>query len=192
MLKLCLVVALLSIFCKEASSSDYHLPLKCANDSCSECYSTLVRELLQDEKNYVALQKTFFPPSSTSPVFLEVFYQYGNDTGCKDDDAANNYPCTYFWSSAVYFFFHPVRVFQFTSLLFSDPSLRYGNVVLYLPEECRSANESLILLTQRVSQSRQCVWLRNYFKAMYMHQLDFYSLYAAKIVCNAPGNNPSN
>ena len=147
------MIALLSIICKEASSSDYRVPLKCANDSCSECYSTLVKELLQDERNYLMLQKTFFPPSSTSPVFVTVSYQYDNDTSCKDEDD-NDYPCTYFWSSAVYFFFHPVRVFQFTSLLFSNPSLRYTEIVLYLPEECRSAkNDSMILLTQRVSQS---------------------------------------
>ena len=37
----------------------------------------------------------------------------------------------FFWSSAVYFFFHPVRIFQFTSLLFSDPSLRYNETCTY-------------------------------------------------------------
>ena len=149
MLWLYLVIALLSTS-KTASSL---VPLKCVNDSCSECYSTLVRELLQDERNYLTLQNAFFPPTSTTPVFVTVSYQYGNDTSCRYD-GDNNYPCTYFWSSDVYFFFHPVRVIQFTSLLFSDPSLQYDSIVLFLPEECRSAkNSSMILLTQRVSQS---------------------------------------
>ena len=138
MRQLCLIIVFFSIFWKEANCDyPYHVPIKCANviDSCSESYSTLVMELLQNERNYLSLQKTFFPPSSASPVFLEVFYQYGNDTDCEGDDY-NDFPCTYFWSS-VYFFFVPVRVFQYTSLLFSNPSLRYGNVTLYLPEECR-------------------------------------------------------
>lgn len=112
--------------------------------SCITCYKALVTELLKDERNYYTMQTTFFPPISTTPVFVLVTYQFGNDTAI------------FFWSSAVYFFFYPVRIFQFTSLLFSDPSLCYSEIVLYLPEKCNDDLDNdtfsnyMLLLTQRV------------------------------------------
>ena len=112
--------------------------------NCSSCYRLLVTELLKDDRNFFAMQTTFFPPDDSSPVFVEVTYKYSN--------LNESYNRDFFWTSAVYFFFHPVKIFQFTSLLFSDPSLRYGTIDLYLPEECYDAsNDSMVLLTQRVS-----------------------------------------
>ena len=114
----------------------------CKND-CITCYKGLVKELLKDDRNFYNLQRTFFPPNSVSPVFVTITYQYDNDT--FDDKI-------FFWSSAIYFIFHPVRVFQFTSLLFSDPALRYDETVLFLPSKCYGTNDKhMILLTQRVS-----------------------------------------
>ena len=118
------------------------LQIDCGNDNCSTCYKTLVTKLLENDKNFFTLQNTFFPPNDPSPVFVEVTYQYSD----------MNETQTFFWSSSVYFFFHPVRIFQFTSLLFSDPSLRYSTAELYLPGECINAdNKNMMLLTQRVS-----------------------------------------
>ena len=111
------------------------------SDTCNSSYKSLAKALLDDDRNFYTLQSTFFPPISTSPVFVTITYVY-NDS--------NN--TTFFWSSAVYFFFHPVRIFQFTSLLFSDPSLRYNEITLFLPEDCYDASDDfMLLLTQRVS-----------------------------------------
>ena len=116
-----------------------------AIESESDCttYKALATELLKNDKNLYELQTTFFPPNSNGPVFVVVTY-------CYDSDTVNS--TTFFWSSAAYFFFHPVRIFQFTSLLFSDPSLRYDEVVLNLPANCSGADaDHMTLLTQRVS-----------------------------------------
>ena len=113
-------------------------------DACSTSYTSLAKALLDDDRNFYTMQSTFFPPISTSPVFVAVTYVY------NDSDNNNK---TFFWSSAVYFFFHPVRIFQFTSLLFSDPSLRYNETTLFLPEDCHGASDDfMLLLTQRVSK----------------------------------------
>ena len=110
---------------------------------CSTSYKSLAKALLEDDRNFYTMQSTFFPPISTKPVFVTVTYEYSSSI-------KNNR--TFFWSSAVYFFFNPVRVFQFTSLLFSDPSLRYNEITLFLPGGCHSASdEFMLLLTQRVS-----------------------------------------
>ena len=113
------------------------------SDTCSSSYKSLAATLVNDDWNFYNLQATFFPPISTKPVFIAITYVY---------NTSSREPKVFFWSSAVYFFFHPVRIFQFTSLLFSDPSLRYNETTLYLPEECYNAsNNFMLLLTQRVS-----------------------------------------
>ena len=40
------------------------------------------------------------------------------------------------------FYFYPLKIFQYTSLLFSDPSLRESNVTLHLPVECNRAGDN--------------------------------------------------
>ena len=111
--------------------------------NCTTSFKALATKLLENDENFYKLQMTFFPPNSNSPVFVTVTYQYDNAYSCNK---------TFFWSSAIYYFFHPVRIFQFTSLLFSDPSLRYDEVVLNLPANCSGTSDDyMILLTQRVS-----------------------------------------
>ena len=117
-----------------------------------DIYKSLATDLLKDDKNFYNLQKAFFPPNYGSPVFVAVKYRYFDD---DNDTLITNSTSntTYFWSSSVYFFFHPVRVLQFSSLLLSDPSLRYGEVNLFLPAQYFNAhNDCMVLLTQRVSQ----------------------------------------
>ena len=107
-------------------------------------YKDFATELLNDKTNFYNLQYVFFPPNTVSPVFVTVTY--------KHDDNANN-SIVYYWSSTAYFFFHPVEIFQFTSLFFSDPSLRTGDISLTLPAKCANAGSipmCMVLLTQRV------------------------------------------
>ena len=111
-------------------------------------YKALATELLEDDRNFYNLQSVFFSPNSGSPVFVTVTYHY------EDNNATMSCSSTsiFFWSSAIYFFFHPVRIFQFTSLLFSDPALRFDKVDLYLSSNYSSVDsECMILLTQRVN-----------------------------------------
>lgn len=120
---------------------------------CTKCYRSLVRELLKNATNYFNMQMIFFPPNGTSPDFVIVTYNYGTDsedTGLATSSQTDSE--VWFWSSAVYYFFHPIKIFQFTSLGFSDPLLDQSTLMLYLPAECANISEAFKrLLTQRVS-----------------------------------------
>jgi hypothetical protein len=117
-----------------------------------DIYRSLATDLLKDDRNFYNLQNIFFPPNDGSPVFVAVKYRYF-EIEDDNDTMSITFNTTYFWSSSVYFFFHPVRVLQFSSLLLSDPSLRYGEINLFLPEHYFGAhNDCMVLLTQRVSQ----------------------------------------
>ena len=129
--------------------------IECVNETCTQCYKTLATELLKNADNYIALQNTFFPPDNSGPDFVIVTYLY-KDGNTTESNAVQNYLTSHvwFWASSAYFFYHPLRVFQFTSLGFSDPSLRQSNVTLHLPASCYhqegNTNSYMKLLTQRV------------------------------------------
>ena len=125
------------------------IDIKCENDTCTKCYKTLATELVQNADNYIALQNTFFPPDNNGPDFVIVTYNYTYNLSEPATQMLTNQ--IWFWSSSAYFFYHPLRVFQCTSLGFSDPSLRQRNVTLYLPATCYE-NNNMKLLTQRVCE----------------------------------------
>ena len=116
---------------------------------CSLCYEALVINLLKNSTNFFNLQTAFFPSNNTMPDFVIVTYHYDSETNVSSPEVNKT---VWFWSSAVYFFYHPIRIFQFTSLVFSDPLLQQSNLELYLPAECSKASDAYMkLLTQRVS-----------------------------------------
>ncbi len=112
-------------------------------NDCSKCYSLLVANVTDDDRNQFNLQYAFFPPNYTSPVFVTVYYRYDNDPGSEQ---------VWFWSTSTFYLFHPLHVFQFTSLFFSDVELDTAELYLTLHPDCQNATEdSMKLLTQRVS-----------------------------------------
>ena len=131
-------------------TSDEHPLIECdKGDSCKQCYKSLVVEVLSRDSNVYNLQQAFFAPNGSVPVFVTVRYHYVNESNhVMNPDS----PVVYFWSSAIYFFFHPVKIFQFTSLLFSDPALQTESLDLQLNASCNGTSEEyMTLLTQRVS-----------------------------------------
>lgn len=117
-----------------------------ANESesggCDQCYQTLASSLLNTKDNKYHLRKTFFPPDTISPDFVTVTYQFDNTSVPNQ---------TWYWSAGVFYFYQPLRVFQFTSLLFGPPDIPRRNVTLSLPAECENAPEDFMqLLTQTV------------------------------------------
>ena len=122
-------------------------PTDVAEADCTKCYKSLVTELLKNSDNYFNLQMTFFTPNGTSTDFVIVRYNYSeNGTSTPKDSIV------WFWSSAVYFFFHPIPIFRFTSFMFSDPLLQESKLTLHLPASCIDAsNNYMRLLTQSVS-----------------------------------------
>ena len=119
--------------CEEINGSD-----------CSTCYLLLVSEAIKGNENHYNIQKTFFPPNKSSPSFVTVRYLFSGSNGTN----------VWFWSAAFFYIFHPLHVFQFTSLFFSDINLHSSEVNLTLPLNCSEAsNDYFRLLTQRVSTS---------------------------------------
>ena len=143
----CLLLTYALLFSGQAVNSN---EIKCdQGNSCTLCYKSLVDEVLSRDTNVYNLQQTFFSPNGSVPVFVIVRYYYLDESNVVIN---TDKPVVFFWSSAIYFFFHPVNIFQFTSLLFSDPALRNATLCLYLNASCNGAqNEHMILLTQRVS-----------------------------------------
>lgn len=142
-----LLLAVICNFCKTTAYGE--IDIKCDNDTstCIKCYKILATYLLQNGDNYIALQNTFFPPDNNGPDFVIVTYNYLSEA----EPQMQMTDQVWFWSSSAYFFYHPLRVFQCTSLGFSDPSLKQRNITLYLPATCYG-NNNMKLLTQRVCE----------------------------------------
>ena len=146
---------------------------------CDQCFQALASHLLNTSDNKYQLQKTFYPPDKNHPVFVAVTYLFSlnscnvtsnscsnaNISNCNDTRISS--PCsdtntpkqnkTWSWSSGIFYFFQPLRVFQFTSIFLANPVWRRSNLTLTLPAECMNANEEFMeFLTQRVSILIQC------------------------------------
>ena len=130
----CVLLLCALLFSRQAVSSDGDSAIICdEGDNCTHCYKSLVNEVLSRDSNVYNLQQTFFAPSGSVPVFVTVRYFYLNESNLVINPDA---PIVYFWSSAIYFFFHPVKIFQFTSLLFSDPALQTKSLDIHLNANC--------------------------------------------------------
>ena len=115
--------------------------------SCSQCYAALVKHVLTNDTNQFNIQNTFFPPDKASPAFVTIFYDY-----YKDDETSPNTTEIWYWSTSTFYIYHPLTVFQFTSLLFSDIGKQISELTLKLDLACMDASlEFKRLLTQRVS-----------------------------------------
>ena len=165
------LLLLLAVICNFSKITAHgEIDIECKNDTCTKCYKTLATELLKNADNYIALQNTFFPPDDSGPDFVIVTYMYDQHSDLNETESTNmqNYSShIWFWSSSAYFFYHPLRVFQFTSLGFSDPSLRQSNITLHLPTSCydlkgNTNSNDMKLLTQRVRKVVVAVRFRVY------------------------------
>lgn len=118
---------------------------------CSNCHSLLVSQVTEQDGNYLNLSSTLFPPNASTPVFVTVTYHYLADNGTEVEQEV------WFWSTATFYIFHPLHVFQFTSLFFSETRLLAAEVDLTLHSNCSAASEkSKQLFTQRVSKLNHC------------------------------------
>ena len=151
--KLYFLMVLLALFSFSLAENITCLPER---ETCAECYSALVLQVTGRDENMFHLQKAFFPPDTASPLFVTVYYQYGDRSyNCSNSTAEDDSTQVWFWSSTLFHMFQPIHVFQFTSLLFSDWEDHSSEVCVMLDPECIDAErEHMRLLTQRVS----CSW----------------------------------
>ena len=155
------LLLLLSVVWNISKTTAYgEIDIECKNNTCTRCYRMLATELLKNADNYIALQSTFFPPDDSGPDFVIVTYIFDDQEYLTETESAiqNLSNHVWFWSSSAYFFYHPLQAIQFTSLGFSDPSLRQRNITLHLPASCYYSENitdpgpfNMKLLTQRVS-----------------------------------------
>ena len=112
--------------------------------NCSVCYHTLKESLLKRDDNVRKLSETFFPPRKNQPEFVEVKYQFGENTNSDSQ--------VWFWTHDSSYLFFPIEIFQYLSLFFGKPASLFSQKVnLTLDEDCSGAsNDIMLLLTQRV------------------------------------------
>ena len=135
----CIVMVVLACF-------QYRVTADCKvagrdGESCHLCYQTLESYLLNTSDNKYQLRRVFYPLEVVAPVFVTVTYHY----------IGTNTTNLWFWSTGIFYFLQPMEVFQFTSLLFGNPSWRNSKINITLPSECVNAsNEFMTELTQLV------------------------------------------
>ena len=119
----------------------------CCNpiDTCAECFNMLANEVVSSSRNQRAMQEAFFPPTTSSPIFVVVTYSY--DGGSQSQ--------TWYWSASTFYaLFNPLLIHQYISLFFGNPEFLSSTLNLELQEECSNADvDTMRLLTQRVSLS---------------------------------------
>lgn len=138
------IILLFSLQAQVSYGIDTRSNCTTANASCSECYQTLVKNVVHDNDNIFSLLRTFFPPNDYPPVFVIVEYHFED----------SNTTFTYFWTLKSSFFIVPLNIFRFLSLFFGTPvhHLNYVSLTLRLPSECEEANpEYFEMLTYLVS-----------------------------------------
>ena len=120
---------------------------------CSKCYGVLENELFSSDRNRYNLQRAFFPPDVTYPVFVGITYYFTrNASGSGSTDYSLTSPSqNWYWTESTFYLFQPTQSLQFTSLLFADSTFRQSNLSLYLQPDCEMADLDMMkLLTQRV------------------------------------------
>ena len=126
------------------------------SQSCDECYDTLAKSLVNMRNNKYHLRGVFYPLERSSPVFVTVTYQY-NDSSVPNQ--------MWYWSAGVFYFIQPLEVFQFTSLLFGNPSWRSSELTLILPAKCANASEGFMTeLTEQVRTTHKTKGLQRITK----------------------------
>lgn len=126
-------------------------------NDCSRCFDVLVNQVVVNDRNRYNLQRAFFPPNVANPVFVEVTYYFTrNASGNGSTDYSNtSISEVWYWTESTFYLIQPIQSLQFTSLLFSDISLRRETLVLYLQPDCYQENDTerdlrMQLFTQRV------------------------------------------
>ena len=138
------LVLVCALYLQQCSAQQIPENVTCEDgrDTCDVCFNKLVAETLGSGDNQLAMQQAFFPPNTSSPVYIVVYYSYKTINETK----------TWFWSASTYYaLFSPLTIHQFTSLFFGDPAFRSTTLHLTLPDDCYDTSEDLMhLLTQRV------------------------------------------
>ena len=133
--------------------------------TCRNNYEKLANTLINTSDNKYQLSLAFFPTERAPPTFVKVIYVYDKNITNETSIANETFNITnetWFWSEGAFYFFQPLQVYQFTSLLFGNPAeFRSGTVTLTLPADCANAQVSIMeTLTQRV-RNRQFIGLLN-------------------------------
>ena len=142
-----------------------YLLARTEGQTCRNNYEKLANTLINTSDNKYQLSLAFFPTERAPPTFVKVIYIYDDNITNETSIANETFNITnetWFWSEGAFYFFQPLQVYQFTSLLFGKPAeFRSGTVTLTLPAHCANVQVSFMeTLTQRV-RNRQFIGLLN-------------------------------
>ena len=115
-------------------------------ETCRDCYIALVMSLFEGDGNMFNLSQAFFPPTIDTPDSVIVEYHFKNETMHSTEH--------WFWATSGLYFFYPMKILQFISLLFGKPTPLYERkvVVTLNASECFGVSiDYMTMLTQRVS-----------------------------------------
>ena len=136
-----------------SSSGDTNYGCEPGERVCSKCYGVLEDELFINDRNRFNLQRAFFPPDTSYPVFVGITYHFTRNASgnCSTDYSLESPSQNWYWTESTFYLFQPTQSLQFTSLLFADSTFRQTNLSLYLQPDCEMASLDMMkLLTQRV------------------------------------------
>ncbi len=112
---LCSLLILIGIVAVKSQKLD---DVNCDEYDCTKCYNLLVWNVLNSSENPYNLARAFFPPDTSNPVSVIVYYDFKDENGIID----NSKQQLWFWSTSTYYHFQPLSVLQYTSLFFTDIS----------------------------------------------------------------------
>lgn len=121
-------------------------------DTCTTCFNLLVSNTITPERNQYNLQKAFFPADTANPVYVTVHYVFMDGSNLVGEKL-------WFWSESSYYAtFHPLQIYQYTSLFFGDFDIHRKDLNLTIQVDnvtmnCdKASDEFMMLLTQRVRE----------------------------------------
>ncbi len=123
--------------------------------------SELEYALYNNRSNEGELNRAFFPPRAATSRYLNVLYNFMNE-----DELSSNCTVKYVWAIGGFLLIQPPSIFQFLSLLFSNPANDLMDITITLPYQClqlitvhedgncsckNQVGNNLDILTQQVS-----------------------------------------
>ena len=114
----------------EEPSSDY--------GNCNTSLSTLEAALYSTRDNKVKLNAYFFPPRKEFVSYAKITYQFEDEDGEVPDEEEEKCKVTFVWAEGGFLLMQPPSIFTFSSLLFFHTRQSDFDLVLTLPQPCKS------------------------------------------------------
>ena len=112
MWKIACAIPVLVLLLQDCSTQSQNYTCDDEDYSCTSCFNKIAHELLSSSNNQLELQRVFFPPDKSTPIFVIVRYHYSKKSfDYAGDMALEMEPEVWFWSAYTYYIlFSPLEV----------------------------------------------------------------------------------